>query len=68
MEDDDWMDATAYGSDFEQQVSRKGRWRHRPLRLTTDDSLHFGARRKMRFVGCGEWVSGPVPDLFTEQK
>jgi len=53
-----WFDATITGSQYEQQTSDDGRWRHRRLRVPFDppDENERWDR------GVGEWEPGPAPD------
>lgn len=61
-DDDDWHDATIVGSAYEQQISRAGRWRHRPLRLGGQP------RDPMEDRGIGEWRNGTAPDMNTRRE
>lgn len=48
-----WEDCTVFGSGYEQQLSNRGNWRHRPLK---SGSIEFGEEK-----GIGPWQQGPDP-------
>jgi hypothetical protein len=54
--DENWVDATAMGSSYEQQISiTTGRWRHRPISMGAYKAEY-------------PWKSGPALDLKGETK
>jgi hypothetical protein len=59
MDDDDWQDATFIGSEYEQQVSFSGRWRHRPL--TDFRSAYERATSPDSWSPDLPWTDGPAP-------
>ena len=63
MDQDNWHDATAIHSQFEQQISRTGKYRHRPLMLSSEDNFLSKRTDRFQFRGYGEWRRGPAPDL-----
>ncbi len=55
-DEEDWRDLTCMGSAYEQQISRSGALRHRPL------ILRAGRRQFGEPLGHGEWRRG-APDV-----
>lgn len=54
-DDECWHDMTVFGSQYEQQWSENGKYRHRPLKLD------FGERRFGEERGFGDWRPGRAP-------
>ena len=51
-DDENWIDITAVGSQYEEQISHSGKRRHRPLRLSFERA-EFGEEH-----GLGDWRPG----------